>query len=52
MVLKSEETNEFIECCGSTEDDEFLGTEFRIKTEVSDNLGVCVESYMDEDEKM
>lgn len=47
-VLKSEKTNEFIKCSG----EEFLGAEFLIKTEASDNLGICVENYIDEDEKL
>lgn len=48
QILKSEETNEFIECSG----EEFFGAEFQIKTEVSDNLGICVENYIDEDERL
>ncbi|KAL7010937.1 hypothetical protein ACKWTF_014017 [Chironomus riparius] len=51
-VLKSEETNEFIECSGDVEESEFLGAEFQIKTEASDNLGMCVESFIAEDEQM
>ncbi|XP_070502660.1 zinc finger protein Paris-like [Chironomus tepperi] len=52
QILKSEDTNEFIECSGGTEDEEYLGTEFQIKTEASDNLGMCVENYIEDDEKM
>jgi hypothetical protein len=48
QVFKSEEINEFIECSG----EEFIDAEFQIKTEASDNLGICVESYIDEDEKL
>ena len=49
MMLKSEETQEFIECSGG---DEYFVGDFQIKTEASDNLGLCVENYMDQEEKL